>query len=140
LRPHARGNRTAAAAALGAVALATACASPEPASDPTPDPTSLVAPHLAGNTLGVQASDLEVMDNPRGEGQLVYVERTVFDEGVRYLVWLVLDGTAYTINGQTHNLTPDLPFPRAAGDERWSRTGLDPQRARETIEIVFGSS
>jgi hypothetical protein len=100
--------------------------------------TPLIAAHLDGNDLGVRPSELKVMANPRGEGQLVYVERTGFDAGRRYLVWLVLDGTAYTINGQTHNLTPDLPFPSDAAEERWAATGLDPRRATGTLEIVFG--
>jgi len=104
---------------------------------PEPDVTPLIASQLEGNSLGVRASDLKVMKNPKGEGQLVYVERTLYDEGPRYLVWLVLDGSAYTINGQTHNLTPELPFPSAAGPERWARTGLDPKRATATLDIVF---
>jgi hypothetical protein len=99
--------------------------------------TPLIAAHLEGNSLGVRPAELKVMKNPRGEGELVFVERTLFEEGPRYLVWLVLDGTAYTINGQTHNLTPDLPFPSAAGAERWAQTGLDPNRATETLALVF---
>jgi hypothetical protein len=124
----------AAAAALGALALA--CQSPEPA----PDVTALVAGHLEGNALGVRPDELKAIANPRGEGVLVYVERTLYDEGQRYLVWLVLDATAYTINGQTHNLTPKLPFPSAAGRERWARTGLNPDRATETLKLVFGEN
>jgi hypothetical protein len=132
--PGARFDRTTLALVAGAAILGAACAAPEP----PPDVAAVIAPHLGSNSLGVQPSDLAVMENPRGEGHLVYVPRTQFEEGRRFLIWLVIDGEAYTINGQTHNLTPEIPFPSAAGAERWARTGLDPNRATGTLELVFG--
>ena len=100
--------------------------------------TRTVAASLQTNKLGIEAGDLQSKDNPRGEGSFVYVDRTRFSGTERYIIWLVLDGNAYPLNGATKNITPFLPWPREVNAGTWSRTGLDQYIATEAIEIVFG--
>ncbi|MCK4783889.1 MAG: hypothetical protein KAV87_09080 [Desulfobacteraceae bacterium] len=92
---------------------------------------------LGSNHLGIEPTDLRGMDNPKGEGVFVYVEQTRFSGVRRFILWLVLDGNAYPLNGATKGVTPSLPWPREAPEEQWSRTNLDPYQATEAIDIVF---
>lgn len=101
--------------------------------------TQIVARALNGE-LGVTARDLLTKANPRGEGTFVYVAQTMFEGVERYLIWVVVDGSGYALNGASKNLTPSLKWPREAPDETWEKTGLDKYSASEAIEIVFGSS
>lgn len=89
------------------------------------------------NQLGVTASHLRSIDNPRGDGILVYHPETRFSGVERYLIWLVLDGTPHPLNGPSKTLTPNQPWPRDAGD-RWDATGLGQYSATDAIAIVFG--
>jgi len=97
-----------------------------------------VASALANNKLGVAASDLRAKPNPKGKGTFVYVQQTWFFGVERKLVWLVLDGKAFAINGASKGVTPSLPFPREAPTAKWKETGLDPLAATEALRIVFG--
>ena len=98
----------------------------------------IVSSHLEGNLLGVSEDQLLAMENPKGSGILVYVPETRFSGVERFILWLVLDGTGYPLNGATKDVTPDLPWPRDAPEDVWSQTQLDPFQATEAIEIVFG--
>lgn len=105
------------------------------------DAIKAVSSHLSGpgNKLGVKAAGLQTKANPKGEGTFVYVAQTRFSGVKRYVVWLVLDGKPYPLNGATKgSVTPDLPWPREAKKEDWARTGLDPYVASEAIKIVYG--
>ena len=119
--------------------LAIACSGSQSASDNAIDPVAVgtVARALTG-TLGVVASDLHTKPNQVGDGTFVYVPETRFSGVERYLLWMVLDGKAYPINGESKNVTPSLSWPRDAPDDVWSKTRLSPSSATHAIEIVFG--
>jgi hypothetical protein len=120
------------------VALASLAACGNPDHDRAID---IVDEHMTGEAavqLGILSTDLEAMDNPEGEGVLVYHPETRFLGVERFYLWLVLDDRAWALNGATRGLTPDLEFPRDV--PRWEeRTGLDPLPA-EALEIVFGAA
>ena len=97
-----------------------------------------VAKHLRGNRLGVAATDLMTKKNPKGEGHFVDVPKTRFRGVERPLLWFVLDGRAYPLNGPSKDTTPNLPWPREADQQTWANSGLNPYSASEAIEIVFG--
>lgn len=98
-----------------------------------------VSNSIGPNKLGVKAEDLRSMENPKGEGTFVYVTKTSFSGVKRNIIWLVIDGQAFPLNGATKDITPSLLWPREAPEETWDRTGLSPYTATEAIEIVFGS-
>lgn len=98
----------------------------------------VVAASLGTNKRGIEASVLRSLPNPKGEGTFVYVPKADND-GSRNVIWLVIDGQAYPLNGATKGtVTPMLPWPREAAPGVWQRTGLDPYWAAEAVEIVFG--
>jgi hypothetical protein len=94
----------------------------------------------AGNKLGVKASDLRTKPNPKGDGVFVYVPRTDYFGVKRNLLWLVLNRTAYALNGPSKTATPSLSFPRDADDKTWKPTGLDKYTATEAINLVWGNA
>ncbi len=63
---------------------------------------------------------LRTKPNPRGQGTFVYHPTTRFVGVERHLLWLVLDGKAYALNGASKDITPTLPWPREAEDTVWS--------------------
>lgn len=99
---------------------------------------NVVANELDTNVLNIRIEDLLSKENPKGEGVFVYVEQTRFSGVERYIIWLVLDGTAYALNGATKDVVPSFLWPREAPEDTWSRTNLDMYQATEAIEIVFG--
>ncbi len=100
----------------------------------------VVAAHLSTNKLGIEASALKSRPNPNGEGTFVYVPETRFHGVERKVIWLVIDGQAYPLNGATKgSVTPGLPWPREAPEALWARTRLSPYMASEAIGIVFGA-
>lgn len=111
-----------------------------PARVPEPGAVSVVARALGSNTLGVRSSDLALKVNPKGAGTFVYVAQTRFGDVERNLLWLVLDGRAYALNGPSKLLTPNLPWPRDAEGSVWKTTGLNQYSATEAIAIVFGGA
>lgn len=98
----------------------------------------VVALELGSNELSVRQTDLAEMANPNGDGIFVYVANTSFSGVERYLVWMVLDGQVYALNGATKDVTPNLDWPRDAPTGTWERTGLDKFSATEAVSIVFG--
>jgi len=99
---------------------------------------NIVSPKLTGlPDLDINLNDLQVMENPLGEGIFVYVPQTDFYGLERFFLWLVIDNNAYALNGATKDLTPLLSFPRDANEIVWAKTGLDKYIASEAIEIVF---
>jgi hypothetical protein len=133
-------------ALVGAVALVVAVVTPVGATQSKPAPPdaekaalSAVGKALdASNKLGVTASDLRTKANKKGEGLFVYVPRTDYSGVKRYLLWLVLDGTAYALNGPSKTATPSLPWPRETDDKTWNRTGLNKYIATDAISLVWG--
>ena len=101
--------------------------------------TALVAAAMTGvNPWGVSADDLEAMDNSKGKGQIVYIPQVQERLGQPVnLLWVVVGGHAYAVNGSSKNLTPGLPWPREAPEGVWNTTGLDPFIATDTIRLVF---
>jgi hypothetical protein len=67
------------------------------ASDPAID---VVAASLGPNELGVDASALKTLPNPKGEGTFVYVPETRLNGVERKVVWLVIDNQAYPLTVQ----------------------------------------
>lgn len=100
----------------------------------------VVASELGYNELNVLESDLEEIANPKGDGTFVYVAKTSFSGVERYLLWMVVDGQAYALNGATKDVTPNLDWPRDAPASTWKRTNLDQFSATEAVSIVFGAA
>ena len=98
----------------------------------------VVSRYLGMNQLGIEASHLSEMPNPKGEGTFVYVPQTRYSGVERYVIWLVIENRAFALNGVTKIITPSLPWPREAPDDLWQRTGLEKFSATEAIQIVFG--
>ena len=100
--------------------------------------TALVAAAMTGvNPWAVSADDLAVMENPKGEGQFVYIPQVQERLGrPTNLLWVVVGGQAYAVNGPSKNLTSGLPWPREAPEGVWDTTGLD--GTTDTIRLVFG--
>ncbi len=98
-----------------------------------------VATSIGINKLNIKASDLKAMNNPKGNGVYVYVPKTRYRGVERYVLWLVIDGKAYALNGPTKMTTPDLPWPREAPESTWEKTGLSKYSATGDIETVFGN-
>jgi uncharacterized membrane protein len=103
---------------------------------------ALVAPSLGGK-FGITSDDLREKRNPKGSGTFVYAPQTSYsDSGYsfeRQVVWLVLDGYAYPLNGATKDVTPELKWPREADETTWEKSGLNPYSPTEALEIVFGA-
>jgi hypothetical protein len=78
--------------------------------------------------------------NTKGEGLFVYVPRTDYSGVKRNLLWLVLDGKAFALNGPSKTATPSLPWPRETDDATWKRTGLNKYSATDAINIVWGDT
>lgn len=88
--------------------------------------------------LNIRTSNLKAMNNPKGEGVLIYVPETQYFGIERFFMWVVINNNAYAVNGASKDLTPSLPFPREASVEVWARTGLEKYVATDTLKIVFG--
>ena len=99
---------------------------------------NVVTAALGKNTLNVNASDLRAVGNSKGEGVFIYVPKTRFRGVERYIIWMVIDGRAYALNGPTKKVTPSLPWPRNAPQDAWKKTRLNMYMATEAIELVFG--
>ena len=112
---------------------------PEPP-DEGSDAIQTVDASLGSNELDIVGADLLSVENPNGDGTFVYVEQTRFSGVERFIIWLVLDGTAYPLNGATKFVLPALPWPREAEPSVWERTGLSPYQATDALEIVFGEN
>jgi len=102
----------------------------------------VVAPSLGGK-FGITSADLREKRNPKGGGTFVYAPQTSFwafgRSLERQILWLVLDGYAYPLNGTTKNVTPELKWPREADETTWEKSGLNPYSPSEALEIVFGA-
>ena len=120
--------------AVIACTLILACGSDQPSESSN---AAIVSRNLGINDLGIEASHLKEIPNPRGEGTFVYVPQTRYSGVERNVVWLVIEERAFPLNGATKNVTPSLPWPREAPDDLWQRTGLDKFSASEAIQIVF---
>ena len=129
------------------VLLLTACDNGDSPAAPTdtPSPTDelsqaieIVAEYLGPNELGIEKRDLVSMDNPKGDGTFVYVKQTRFSGVERFIIWLVLDETAYALTGAAESVIPPLDMPRLAGLTAWAPTGLGQFEATVAMEIVFG--
>ena len=93
---------------------------------------------LEPNELGVGGREFNTKPNPNGEGVFVYDSRHRFNGIERKLIWIVLDDTAYPLNGPSKKITPFLGWPRDVDSQLWKKTGLSPYMATAAIEIVFG--
>lgn len=105
----------------------------------SPDAITTVARALSENKLGIRVADLRSMKNPKGAETFVYVPQTRFHGVERLVLWLVIDGRAFPLNGTTKGtVTPSLPWPREAPKELWEKTGLDTYSPADALRIVFG--
>lgn len=90
------------------------------------------------NKLGVSGREFTTKENPKGEGVFVYDPRTRFAGVERFLIWVIIEDSAYPLNGPSKTITPTLTWPREANPAVWKKTGLDPYIAKEALDIVFG--
>ena len=110
---------------------------PAPISQTKQSPIGLILASLGDNKLQIRAADLRSVPNPKGQGVFVYVPKTRFRGDERYILWMVIDGKAYAMNGATKNVTPHLVWPREAPAATWRKTALDKYTVTEAINIVF---
>ncbi len=99
-----------------------------------------VKSNLKSNQLGIgKNTTLKVMDNPKGQGKIVYSPKTQFGSTntKRLIVWLVVGSKVFPCNGATKNITPDLPWYRDADIELQKAAGWD-KYDNGMIKIVFG--
>ena len=97
---------TFAAGAIVVCIMLSACGSDQPSES---NHTVVVSRDLGINELGIEASHLSEMPNPKGEGTFVYVPQTRYSGVERYVIWLVIEDRAFALNGATKNITPSLP-------------------------------
>ena len=99
----------------------------------------LIGQHMTGvNPWRLSAADLVVVDNPNGAGEIVYIRQVQERLGQPVnLLWVVVAGRGYAVNGPSKNMTPELQWPREAPDRVWETTGLDKYSATDTIRLVF---
>ena len=110
---------------------------PTPISSTKQSPIGLILASLGDNKLQIRAADLRSVPNPKGQGVFVYVPKTRFRGDERYILWMVIDGKAYAMNGATKNVTPNLVWPREAPADTWRKTALDKYTVTEAMNIVF---
>ena len=102
------------------------------------DPLDLVGAMLTPNPMGYTVKDLVARKNPNGEGTFVYAPRVMGAPPERRVVWLVLDGRVYAVNGAASVLTPSFATPAIVDDTLWARTGFNRLNAeQEAVRIVF---
>ena len=89
------------------------------------------------NSLRVTGSEFSTKSNPVGEGVIVYNKRTRFPGVERFLIWLVINETAFPLNGPSKSLTPKFMWRREADSTAWSRTGLPPNATKGIIDWTF---
>jgi len=99
---------------------------------------NLVSKAIEQNKFGVTAKDLVTKKSPKGEGTFVYVPQKRFSGVERYVIWMVVDSKAYSLNSPSKMVTPSLPWPREGDDATWNKTGIDKfSGASEAIKIIF---
>lgn len=99
---------------------------------------NLVSKAVEQNKLGVTAKDLVTKMNPKGEGTFVYIPQTRFSGVERYVIWMVVDSKAFSLNSPSKMVTPSLPWPREGEEATWNKTGIDKfSGASEAIKIIF---
>lgn len=102
------------------------------------DPLDLVGALLTPNPMGYTVNDLVARKNPNGQGVFVYAPRVLGAAPERRVVWLVLDGRAYSVNAAAATLTPSFATPAMVDDTVWARTGINRLNAeQESVRIVF---
>lgn len=79
----------------------------------------------ADNRFGVTRAELRVITNPSGGGHFVYAPETRYGGVERVFIWFVYRERPFKLNGATHNLTPDVPFPNVVTGEFWEGSGVD---------------
>ena len=74
------------------------------------------------------------IDNPHGEGVIVFCPHTIYSGVERLHAWVVVDKKPFPVNGPSKTATPDRPWGREADAELWARTGLVP--ANHTLAVL----
>ena len=98
---------------------------------------ALVGAAVGDNVLQVSAADLLSAPNSKGAGTIVYVAQDRFGGVKRDLVWMVIEGRAFALNGPSKETTPGLPWPGEAAESLWAKTGIDPfSGAQDAVEMV----
>jgi len=80
------------------------------------------------NKFGLTSTMFRSIENPDGSGGFVFVPefRVKGTEYTRKVIWFVLDGKVYCLNGATKgSVTPNRPYPREDPDADWASTGHD---------------
>lgn len=106
---------------------------------PKPSAKATVVLHMGSNRFGVSKEDLRLLANPKGSGQFVYAPKTRYQGAERLFIWFLNNGQVTKLNGATHHLTPDLPYPRNAAYETWYGSGITSNEAtRLGLRLAFG--
>lgn len=91
----------------------------------------------ADNPLGIEVAGLDAIDNPHGEGKIVFVPTTRFIGVLRTHVWCVIDDQPFALNAPAKYATPTCPWPREAPAGVWERFGMNPYQAMEALAAVW---
>jgi len=89
------------------------------------------------NKFKVAGAEFKTLNNPKGEGVIVYDPRTQFNGVERYFIWMVIDHKIYPLNSPSKQITPHLQWPREAPQNVWSKTNLSPYSTSELIKIIY---
>jgi hypothetical protein len=93
----------------------------------------IVAAALQSGPFTPRPEELRCMANPKGPGTFVYLPQARSSLVKRHIAWLVLEGKGYSVNAETHLLTPKLANPTKA---IWDKAKL---HEKDALEVVFGS-
>lgn len=92
------------------------------------------------NQFGKTHSDLRVRANARGRGKFVYVPAFKIAGHERWLLWFVLDGQAFALNGPAITVSPSLPRPLDRPLADWDSTGSDAVSIGQVgVSLIFSS-
>lgn len=70
-------------------------------------PVDLVKKHIdITNKLGITGKELQIKQNTKGDGVIVYVPKTEFYGVTRYIVWFVFGDQAFKLNSPSAMVTP----------------------------------
>jgi hypothetical protein len=87
--------------------------------------------------ISIEIDKLKFIENPVGNGIIIYYPDTLFFGVERYFIWIYLNGSIFVFNGATKDITPNLPWPRQASTDQWSSTNLSPYSPTEIIDYTF---
>lgn len=77
------------------------------------------------NDHQIKEYDLNAINNPIGDGSIVYVDyNEKFNGEDIYVAWIIYDNQPYPLNGNAQDTTSSLGFLRTANKQAWENTNI----------------